>query len=317
LLFFVAAGGVKMEQILFQARNIQGILMYLHEGMFIADKNKVITQWNPGAEKITGYLSADVVGKYCCENFLMHVDQNGENLCNEVCPLTASLTKGEICEAEVYLHHREGHRVPVSVRTLPIYDFQNDIIGVVELFCDNSPRESLAKELADLKDLATIDSLTGLRNRRYAEIIINSKLNELQAGGLSFGVLFIDIDHFKNINDTFGHDIGDLVLKMIAKTLINNTREYDVLVRWGGEEIVAIIVSPNIESKLYKIAEKLRHLIRQSILPMEDGTIIQVTVSIGATVAVLSDTLDTLVKRADQLMYQCKNNGRNCVKVEV
>lgn len=306
-----------MKHILSNEANLHNIFACLFEGMFIIDKNKRITYSNPGAENISGYPASDLLGKRCCENLLMHVTHKGECLCDKVCPLSVCLVKGEMCEVEAFLHHKEGHRVPVWIRTIPIFDNENKIKGVVELFRENYPRESMAKELADLQDMATIDPLTGLRNRRYAGIFINSKLNELRANGLTFGLLFIDIDHFKHVNDTYGHDVGDSVLKMLAKTLLNNTREQDVLVRWGGEEIIVVIVSPDIQNKLLKIAEKLRNLIGQSSLPLADGTSVRVTVSIGATVAWPSDTLDTVIKRADRLMYQCKKAGRNCVKVEV
>jgi diguanylate cyclase (GGDEF)-like protein/PAS domain S-box-containing protein len=306
-----------MKHILSNEANLHQIFSCLYEGMLITNEHKRITYSNPGVERISGYLSAELVGKQCCDSLLMHVTHDGECLCDKICPLTICLEKGEICEIEAYLHHKEGHRVPILIRTIPIYDNKNKIKGVAELFRENYPRESMDKELADLKDMATIDPLTGLRNRRYAEIMINSKLNELRASGLTFGLLFIDIDHFKRVNDTYGHDIGDLVLKMLAKTLLNNTREQDVLVRWGGEEIVAVIASSDIADKLYKIADKLRNLIGQSALPLADGTNLKVTVSIGATVARPSDTSETVVKRADQLMYQAKKAGRNCVKIAV
>ncbi|GBG57594.1 GGDEF domain-containing protein [Sporomusaceae bacterium FL31] len=306
-----------MSTLLLQAKNIQEILNHLYEGIIIVDTNKVVVYWNPEAEKISGYLASEFIGRCCCDKSLVHVDQHGERLCEKSCPFTASLCTGQVYETEAYLNHKEGHQVPVSARMIPLYDNHDKFIGAIELFRDNSPRETLMKELADLNDQATIDPLTGLRNRRYAEVIINSKLNEIRSGGTTFGVLFIDIDHFKTINDTYGHDVGDLVLKMLARTLMNNTRQHDVLVRWGGEEIVAVIVSPNIQTKLTIIADKLRHLIGQSILPVDHGTDIQVTVSIGATVAQGEDTVQSLVKRADHLMYQAKKSGRNCVKTDI
>lgn len=306
-----------MNDFLCNNNNIKNLLTMLYEGVYFVDKDRLVTYWSPGAEKITGYKSSDITGKQQCNRFLLHVDFNGEALCNTACPIIASLSEGKICEAEVYLHHSEGHRIPVSVRTFPIYDFQNNIAGAIQVFHDNSPKSFHAKELAELQNMATIDELTGLRNRRYAEKKINALLSDVKAGEPKFGFLFVDIDHFKRVNDTFGHNIGDLVLKMVGKTLLSNTQERDILVRWGGEEIVIVIMSTNVERKIYKIANKLRNLIGQSILTLDDGHTIQVTVSIGATVGFTSDTLDTLVERADKLMYQCKNEGRNCVKIEL
>lgn len=301
--------------ILLKSDNILEFFAYLHEGMFVTDTENIIQYWNNAAEKITGYQSMDIIGKQCCDSFLI-IESNNKSLCtSRSCTFIDSLLNGKRCRFEAYLQHKDGYRIPVSLQTLPLYDNQKKIIGVAHFFLDNSPREFWEKELAYLQDMSTIDALTGLRNRRYAEIVLNSKLDELRAGGMSIGVLFIDIDNFKNVNDNFGHDVGDSILKMIAKTILNNTREPDTIVRWGGEELIAIIISNGIQHKLYKIAEKIRKLISQSMLPLEDGSMICVTVSIGATTAYPSDTVDTLIKRADHLMYQAKHEGKNCVKM--
>ncbi len=305
-----------MKRFGLNGKSYQMIMQQLFEGMYFTDKNKLVLYWNKGAEKITGYESAAVVGKEYCRDFLKHVDKDGKSLCDIECPIDTSLAGGKTCDMEVYVQHKEGYRVPVSVRTIPVTDKEQQIIGVVELFRDNSPREMLAKELEEMRQTATLDGLTGLRNRSFAEIVIGSRITELQAGGLPFGLLFADIDHFKTVNDTYGHDVGDLVLKMVAKTLLNNTRQTDLVVRWGGEEMVVVLVGANMSDKLPKIAEKLRILISESMLSLEEGTSIRVTVSIGATLARLSDTVDTLIRRGDQLMYECKKAGRNCVRVQ-
>jgi len=305
-----------MKRFSLSGKSYQMIMEELFEGMYFTDNNKRVVYWNKGAEKITGYGSAEVIDKEYCRDFLKHVDRDGKSLCDTDCPIDASLADGKVCDMEVYVQHQEGYRVPVSVRTIPVTDKDQQIIGVVELFRDNSPRETLAKELEDVREMATLDGLTGLRNRGFAEIVIGSRLTELQAGGLPFGLLFVDIDHFKNVNDTYGHDVGDLVLKMVAKTLITNTRQTDLAVRWGGEEMVVVLAGANMHDKLPKIAEKLRILIGQSMLSVEEGPHIKVTVSIGATLARPADTVETLIRRGDQLMYECKKAGRNCVRVE-
>jgi diguanylate cyclase (GGDEF)-like protein len=117
------------------------------------------------------------------------------------------------------------------------------------------------------------------------------------------------------VNDQFGHDVGDRVLKMVASTLQNNLRTFDLVCRWGGEEFV-VIININNEDHLLKLAEKLRMLVEQSSL-MTGNHFIRVTVSIGATLAHLHDTPHSLTYRADQLMYQSKKAGRNRVTIEV
>ena len=162
--------------------------------------------------------------------------------------------------------------------------------------------------------MALLDPLTGMGNRRFVEIGLNSRLNELQRYGWKFGLLFIDIDHFKKVNDLYGHETGDMVLKMVAGTLVHNARSFDLIGRWGGEEFVAIIANVTGE-ELLRIARKYRALVGESnVLAGKDR--ISVTISIGATLARPDDSPETLLNRADQLMYQSKLSGRNRVTME-
>jgi diguanylate cyclase (GGDEF)-like protein len=124
-----------------------------------------------------------------------------------------------------------------------------------------------------------------------------------------FGILFIDIDHFKKFNDRYGHDVGDDVLKVVAKTFIANARSFDLFGRWGGEEFLGII--RNINSKdLELLGNKLRSLIENSYILRENEKL-RVTISIGATPVNENDTIDSLIKRADILLYKSKTEGRN------
>jgi len=132
--------------------------------------------------------------------------------------------------------------------------------------------------------------------------------------GRPFGILFMDIDHFKKVNDLHGHDIGDKVLIMVSNTFMKNVRASDIVGRWGGEEFLAII--PNItEEQLHFTANKLRVLVEQSGFSLYSD-IVQVTVSIGATLAQPKDTTETLLERADKLLYYSKANGRNRVSIK-
>lgn len=155
-----------------------------------------------------------------------------------------------------------------------------------------------------MREMALLDPLTGTGNRRYTELSINARLEETRRYGWPFGLLFIDIDYFKAVNDANGHETGDEVLKMVAKTLLSSMRPFDFLGRWGGEEFVALIMNVD-EQRLRQIAERSRSLIEQSRLSKGSATV-SVTVSVGATVARADDTLRVLIERADRLMYSSK-----------
>ena len=285
----------------------------MHDGIYFVDRERRITYWNKGAERITGYSAAEVVGKSCADNILVHVDAIGRQLCKGSCPLVAAMADGAPHQAEVYLHHKQGHRLPVWVRTSPLQGADGNFIGAVEMFTDISSRQALHEQVEELRKLALIDSLTGIPNRRHFEAQLHSRLEELRRTGVAFGLLFTDIDHFKQVNDRYGHDIGDQVLTIVAKTLALTIRPFDLVCRWGGEEFVGLFPHTNLHA-LHGIADRLRILVAHSRVNTDIGAL-TVTVSIGGTVAKSDDSAASIIKRADTLMYASKANGRNRVQV--
>jgi diguanylate cyclase (GGDEF)-like protein len=185
--------------------------------------------------------------------------------------------------------------------------------GAVEMFTDISSRQALHEQVEELRKLALIDSLTGIPNRRHFESQLHSRLEELRRTGVAFGLLFMDIDHFKQVNDRYGHDIGDQVLTIVAKTLALSIRPFDLVCRWGGEEFVGIFPHTDLPA-LHGIADRLRILVAHSRVDSGVGAL-AATVSIGGTVAKSDDSTASIIKRADTLMYASKANGRNRVQV--
>jgi diguanylate cyclase (GGDEF)-like protein len=172
---------------------------------------------------------------------------------------------------------------------------------------------SVRRQVHKLEQTVLLDTLTGIGNRRHMEIKLQSALGEFQQHRIPFGLAFADIDHFKRINDTFGHENGDRVLRMVATTLRQNLRADDTSARWGGEEF--LILFYDIDQKgLEAASEKLRLLIEKSRLRagLEQ---ISITISIGATMARFEDDIVSILRRADTLMYKSKINGRNRVTI--
>ena len=294
-------------------RFFKQMLDSLADGVYFCDTERRITYWNRGAEKLTGYTSAEMVGSRCHDNILIHIDGEGRNLCAGSCPLAMALTNGKPHAADVFLHHKEGHRVPVTMKVSPILDDAGRIAGAVEIFSDNSQKVAALEAAEALQKEALLDTLTGLPNRRYTELELKAKLDEMRRLGWDLGVLYIDIDHFKTINDSMGHDVGDIALKAVAKTLLSNTRSYDFIGRWGGDEFVAILAHVD-AAQLYFIANRFRFLVEKSSLFIQ-GKPISATVSVGGTLARPDDDPSSLQKRADAMMYRSKKGGRNRVTV--
>ena len=285
------------------------VLDSLYEGVYFVVRDRTILYWNDAAEKMTGYSRGDVVGKHCWDNILMHVDSRGANLCQDQCLLEGAIEQGRSLSAEVFFHHRDGHEVPVRIKVTPIRNQRGRVTGAVQVFTENSSRIDLSRKVRELERMALLDPLTKLGNRRYGEMNLAGKLRELKRYGWPFGVLFIDIDNFKIVNDTYGHDAGDKVLRIVAATITNGLRSSDIVSRWGGEEFVAVVANVDDED-LRHVGEKVRMLVERSSIPLEEGDR-HVTISIGATLARKKDSAAAIIKRADALMYRSKKEGRN------
>ncbi len=290
---------------------LRQLLEEVEEGVYFTDRQRQITFWNKGAERISGYASGEVLGKKCSDNILIHIDELGEPLCTGLCPLAKTLADRIVRQADVYLHHKDGHRVPVRIRVFPILDKERHVIGAAELFTDCTQKLDLRTRMEELEQMAMIDHLTGIANRRVSEHYLQTRLEELKRSGWPFGIIFFDIDGFKDLNDRYSHRIGDGALKMTAQSLQANIRSIDQVGRWGGEEFIVILANAN-PAALKKVAEKLRLLVEKSLF-WGKGKPISVTLSGGATLARPQDTLQTLVDRADRLMYESKKAGKNRV----
>lgn len=291
------------------------VLDNLYDGIFFVDKEGMITYWNKGATKLTGYSSADVQGRNYCDIF-RPLDKHGKLLCAfDACPIRKVLDSATLTEVEAYICHKEGHLLPISIRIAPVREVGQHFVIAVEIYSGDSPRYVMRQRLEELQEMAMHDPLTGIANRRFVEINITARLEELKRYGFPFAVAFIDVDRFKSINDSHGHAVGDRILKMVSATLANSLRSFDIIGRWGGEEFVILLINVK-QSDLLKLSDRFLRLVEKSTLTLDDDRALNATVSIGATLARVGDTAETLIERADKLMYESKRRGRNMVSVE-
>ncbi len=285
----------------------------LYEGVYFVDMDRRITYWNRGAERITGYPAREVVGRQCSENLLVHVDEGGRCLCSGSCPLVDVMQQHcDHKEDQMFVHHKDGHRVPVSVSITLIRDRDGRPIGAAEVFRETKGHDQSVLQIESLKRETLIDVLTGLPNRRYLQMNLSGSLAEYERHGIGFGLVFADVDHFKQVNDTYGHEVGDRVLQLVGTTMGHCMRAYDMVGRWGGEEFLAIIRFAD-EEQFRHVAEKLRAMVASTFLTHGEEKL-AVTITLGATHVRPGDTPETLVSRADRLMYQGKQAGRNRVQ---
>lgn len=290
------------------------ILEQMEDGVYFVDRQRRITYWNPGAEQITGYTAEEVLNRSCADDILGHVSESGRRLCLSGCPLTAVMQDGKPRQARLYLHHKEGHRVPIRVKGSAIRDPDGEIIGSVEVFHRRASTRFAQITDQDREGDTYLDPLTDIGNRRFGESHIEPVIAAVAAGATSMGIVFIDIDQFKLVNDTHGHRTGDAVLRMVAQSLANGLRGADWPIRWGGEEFLAVLPGITPEG-LAVAAERLRMLVENSWITV-GGEQVRVTISAGAVMVQPGESLDSALDRADRLMYASKRRGRNRVTDE-
>ncbi len=177
--------------------------------------------------------------------------------------------------------------------------------------------EQLRDSVEQSMELAITDSLTGLYNRRYMEGHIATLVNKAANRGKDISLIILDIDHFKAVNDTYGHDVGDEVLKEFSKRILKNIRGIDLACRFGGEEFVLVMPDTDL-SFAFMVGERIRQCIASSVFYVSvDNGSLDLTCSVGvACLEQLNDTPETILKRADQALYRAKNDGRNRVVAE-
>lgn len=172
--------------------------------------------------------------------------------------------------------------------------------------------QSLANEKEKFRALSTNDALTGVKNRHGLYTEYNALISEL-GSKTKLSIIMMDIDHFKRINDRRGHAMGDEVLTQFSDMLRRNTREKDIVGRWGGEEFIVVCAHANLK-QAHSLAEKIRQLV--SITAMGDHKPIMITMSCGIAEIQAGEEFDKAVARADSCLYEAKKNGRNCTVVD-
>ncbi len=275
----------------------------LEAGIYITKVKEGIIFANPKALKLLGYSFEEIKKREPHYAFHAHA-LKGVTL--EECPVIKTLKQGKTFKADIELVKKDGTSFWAYLIATPLFE-DKKFAGRMSIFIDITDRKELEEKL---KKLAITDSLTGLFNRRHAFDILKKEKSKADRGVNRFCILLIDIDNFKRINDTYGHDVGDEVLIRIAKIFRNKLRNYDVVARWGGEEF--LIILPNIDSEGARIsAERIRKSIEEL-----DVNGVKTTISIGVTCYNPGESLNEIIKRADEALYEAKKLGKNKVVIK-
>lgn len=247
------------------------ILSYLDEGVYYVDRDRQILYWNHGAERLTGYGAKEVVGRHCQDNLLEHVLDDGTCLCLEKCPLAATIEDGQCRKANVFLHHKQGHRVPISVQTLPVKDNDGATLGALEVFLENPDTTDRNEKLKQLAKLAYLDNTTNLPNQNYLMMKLKAILEELKRTPIMYGVIMERIDNYTELTDEFAPPIIDRILHTAGNTLQSNIPATGIIGRWDNQTYLIIVPNINVQT-IEILGRRLSRLVEQSTFTVERKT---------------------------------------------
>ncbi|MDX8395831.1 MAG: EAL domain-containing protein [Mariprofundaceae bacterium] len=271
------------------------------EGIIVTDTHSVIQMVNPTFSEITGYSSEEAIGQ---TPKIISSGIHGESFYQE---MWSHIKLKGVWEGEIRNKRKNGEIFTEWLKITAIHNEAGEATNYIASFSDISSQTTANQHLYYL---AHYDSLTELPNRSLFQDRLKTELTNAHRRNSILAVLFMDLDHFKNINDTLGHDVGDELLKEVAGRLLHCTRDNDLISRQGGDEFTGILVDLAHPEDAAVVAEKMIQALRQ---PIHIGSHeLFITSSIGISVYPNDgETLDTLIKHADSAMYQAKESGRN------
>lgn len=296
-------------------KRLKDITNTLGEGVYVLDSAAHLIFLNPTGEDMLGWKEEELLGKIVHDIF--HCRRpDGSAYPAEDCPALETLRSGKTfhIQDDIFIR-RDDSVLPVSFISTPIHEDGLGITGVVVAFHDITSRkifqEALARANEQLEEKASTDVLTGIANRRHFDDALLREVSRASRHSEPLSVVMFDIDHFKSVNDTYGHHVGDLVLTRLAQLVLSLLRDEDLLARWGGEEFVILLPQTTIDAGI-EMAERLRRTVENDGFP----SVGKITCSFGVTDLGPEDDEEILMERTDRAMYKAKESGRNCVMVE-
>ncbi|MBX3437720.1 MAG: diguanylate cyclase [Planctomycetaceae bacterium] len=281
----------------------------LYDGFYVLDPDLRFAVWSSGAEQLLGRSSAQMLGQAWTSRQLSYRDKNGKPLTDRECPIKeVTTTSLPVCRT-LQIHRRGGGWLEAELQAFPLLDRRGSLQGVAEIFRDVTRTKRNSPQFRELKLAASRDALTGVANRGELERQLKELLQETEhESNGTFSLLFLDIDHFKSINDTHGHSLGDRVLIAIARLLQSELYSGELVARYGGEEFVILCPATDLTAAARK-AERLRTAVMETTISDEER--LRITASLGVAQWEPGDTAEGLMHRADSALYQAKEKGRN------
>ncbi|MBL8259681.1 MAG: diguanylate cyclase [Candidatus Competibacteraceae bacterium] len=295
------------QQLNITRQRFQAVIENAYDGIITVDEKQTIKLMNEAAREIFGVGENEVHGMHLSRFVpLRYRNKHSEYIAafrNSVVDARPMHSRAAVTGLRA-----DGTEVPLEIAIAKIrVGADTEMTAVLR---DISERARLIEELSRA---ATQDALTGLYNRRFTTGILSKELERCRRFKRVLGIAMIDLDNFKQVNDTFGHACGDSVLKMVSEMLVKNIREIDTACRWGGEEFIVILPETNLETTA-TWAERARKIIAATAVEAEADQAVKVTASFGVIATFGQDeTVEALMQKVDKALYRAKESGKNCV----
>lgn len=277
--------------------------------IWTSDPQWRLTYVSPAARKVCGYEPEELMNRPMVESL---TDASRTLFSTAVIQIEAQGAAWPGGQVELEHHRKDGSTIWTDVALSVMTDEDGILIGYQGSCRDITPRKQLEEKL---RTMAITDPLTGCFNRRHLAVLAERELSRCQRHDRPLILVLLDIDHFKAVNDRYGHPQGDLVLLALVRQLRREIRGHDLLVRYGGEEFVLLLPETDRRSGILW-AEKVRQEVERMQIPLGDE-MVQMTISLGVADLRADDTLEHLLSRADHALYAAKQGGRNRVETSV
>jgi len=287
----------------------RSVLEGLPTGVYLVDRQRKILFWNHGAERISGFLAQEVLGRCCGEDILGHCNADDSSACARHCPLSETMRDGQPRETELFLRHKQGHRVSVRVRSVPLRNQSGLIIGAAESFDEHRFASDRERSPNSPEAFELFSRSTGLPSNAVTADVLRQQLEIFAERFVPLSVLRIHVDRFVRFRADHGLEAADEMLKVVAQTMRNAVQPGDFLGCWADSEFLAIIASHR-RRALQTISERIRTMVASSAITWW-GDRVSLTVSVGSAVVQSGDTIESLIQRADNALDECIEKGGN------
>ncbi len=291
---------------MFQAK----LLENMYDAVVFIDAGGVVTLWNRGAERLTGIPSDGMRQRRWHPELLQMTDEKRQPVSEADCPVTCAIRSGVQSLRRLTIAGRNDRPVAVDSHTIPVMRGDGATLGAILLFHDASSETTLEQRCQSLHEKATQDPLTQVANRAEFDRVHEMFVAAHQQQGMPCSLIIMDLDRFKRVNDTYGHQAGDQAIICLATLLKSACRPGDLVARYGGEEFVMLCADCD-NATAARRAEQLRKALSQISQPAMDGHAL--TASFGVTEVQPGDTPETMLRRADRALLTAKSQGRNQV----